>query len=128
VLAHHAGLGQVALHLPIGIQQIHLHARVDHHPHLEQRIAPGLPAWLGWGLGDLGPVADDVPCQTVRQPRQRLLLVRPPQLPPHTVTMQRGSRGSASILLRSRLMCEWTVCSKPSKPAPHTRASNSLRP
>ena len=46
---------------------------------------------------------------------------------PHTVWIHRGSAASVSILARSRLICEFTVCAYPPCAPPHTVSSNCSR-
>ena len=153
-LLHHARFADVMRDAAVGVEHVDVHAGVDHHQHLQQRLACGQVLLGGVAPADardhhLRPVAHDVPRQTVRQALQRLLLLPGRHLAchqqhagavdqqqhgqrrcqprteraaqrapaskryptPQTVTMRRGSRGSSSILVRSRLMCELTVCS-----------------
>ena len=74
-LAHHALVAYVGSHAPVGIEQIDLDAGVDNHQHRQQGLAGGGVGLIGVAHGDLGPVFDDVPRQTVRKTLQRLLLV-----------------------------------------------------
>lgn len=73
--AHHAGLPDIGAHPAVGIQQVHLDARIHRHQHRKQGLACGKIGLHGIRQDDLGPVFDDMPGQAVRQALQGFLLV-----------------------------------------------------